>query len=55
MIDTYAKVRWEIEDLEEEELSAQEYVFEVLRIMTENGLRGSYYWCCKSTFGGGTG
>ena len=55
MIDTYTKTRWEIEDLEEEELTPQEYVWEVIRILAENGLHGNYYWSCKSTFGGGLG
>ena len=55
VIDTYTKTRWEIEDLNEEELTPAEYVFSVISILAENGLMGNYYWSCKSTFGGGLG
>jgi len=55
MADTYTKTKWEIEELDEEELTPQEYVWRVLEIMALNGLRGNYYWCCKTGFVGGTG
>ena len=55
MTDTYTKTKWEIEELDEEELTPQEYVWRVLEIMALNGLRGNYYWCCKTGFVGGTG
>lgn len=55
MIDIYTKTWWEIEDLEEEELTPAEYVFSVIAILANNGLMGDYYWSCKTGFVGGTG
>jgi len=54
-VDVYTKVRWQIEDLDEQELTPQEYVWEILRIMGEYGLFGDFYWSCKTGMIGGLG